>query len=400
MLRFAVLGLLVACTSGLDIGEGTPLPGCQVCSPGAVRAGRIYSSLSQFAANRTGTIVASRSDGIAWLGDDFTVEDATPFYLPAWLAIDDAGGIAVVDNSSGSGSHLFSLAPDHRQRWSVLAPDKPVASSEQIVVQVQGDGDTLFARRVADGSLAWQRSTLDVGDPVTFAPDGTLITTGFISGTVGIGGAALPLVPGRLPSALGSRDAFVAALDPLTGEARWATRIHELPVAELEPEPWLGKDWGNVPVVGVGPAGEIAVWNPRSGVLTLLDATGTQLRQWRLWWPSTECPGPDACSLTRVVLPDGDRVLISDTLCTDFIIADPNTQTTTCNSTVTQYSATGRDWERAFPGSDLELLTLADGRLLAEVPGGPAISITVDGAIYPVNGVGREIGAAIVELMH
>lgn len=340
MIRLALFVLLVGCASDED--TGTPLPSCQECGPGAIRGGRFFPStrLGPIIANRAGKVLAALDDRFVWVRDDFTLEHSMwSDYDDFKIAIDGAGGgvLALLpDPTDPSGAMnpktVIALAPDHTERWKVplgvLGIAGVAASSDMIVLDVwRGGGPTLVALRVADGSMAWSKSLGTVG---AFAPDGTLIVTGTFSGTLDLGGTTTPLV------ATGT-DVYVAAADALTGEARWAVRLD------------VADDKQNIPAVGVGSAGEVAVWWYPQGTgpsaLTLLDAAGA------VRWTQPFDGG------TTALLPDGDRVL--------------TTRVTSSEVAIAQYSAGSLDWQRPVTGGGaVKLLALAGGRLIGAITNG------------------------------
>jgi len=90
------------------------------------------------------------------------------------------------------------------------------------VLHSAGWGDVLLAQLDADGNHLWSRRAGDPGHQeiraIAAAPDGGLVIAGGLEGSLDLGA-------GLLVSA-GSRDAFVASLDP-DGDATWSHRYGE-----------------------------------------------------------------------------------------------------------------------------------------------------------------------------
>lgn len=288
---------------------------------------------------------------VVWIDEAFMLEPAHDFkHGMTDMALDDAGGGAVVlavhsDYDYSDDASVVALAPDHSETWRIplglFYHSKVVANGDVMVLQTdareingaeverEGSGQRLVALRVADGSIAWHKL---IAGNLAIAADGTVVVAGTFNQTLDVGGTATPLTSAGYGG-------YVAALDPLTGDGRWALYLGGTEVAIT------------LPVLGVGPAGEVAVaWKRDSAPMSmwLLDASGTVR-----WTQSTE-------ALITTLVPDGDRVLASSDSSNTFEI----------DGTFAQYSASGIDWERQVTGDgrqEVRLLTLAQGRLIASI---------------------------------
>lgn len=375
VVRVVVLASLIACT-GDERDEpdvGVPLPQCKECGPGALRAGRRYSSLRSVGANRSGTIVGVSNDGLVWLRDDFTREHSMPFaHENVGFSIDDAGGVVVTigppdDLGPATPSYttpVTALAPDHSTKWktSTGAFFGALANTE-IVLLSSPAYPALIALHAADGSAAWSKRGPSYTSRLGFAVDGTLIVAGTFSGTLDLGGTAQALVATGM-------DVFVAAIEPSSGSARWATRID---VTDETAFPILN-------AFGLGPNGEIAVsWADTGGPsLSLIDAVGTV--RWTLAVP--------LINRMNSLIPNGDLVLA--------------TTLTGGESAVAAYSANGVEWRRVISAGagwrEVSLLELVGDRLLASIKSvgdatGPTTT-TIGDVTYDGSGL------AVVELVH
>jgi hypothetical protein len=374
MFRFALLLLLAACAS--DVDEGTALPPCQECGPGAIRAGRFFSSLGRVVANRSGIVVGATERGLVWLRDHFTVEHSTELqHVNIAIVIDELGGGAAVPLSDEhdpdawrSSWPVYGFTPDHSIKWTTRVTgliDTVRASSEIVSLDVFTDSPAALALRASDGSMAWRKPLVRM----VLAADGTLIYSKYFSGTLELGGTTTPL-------AATGNDLVVAGIDRLTGDARWAVMLDDPNEAAQSTRPLT---------LGVGADGEIAVSWVADGipVLSLIDATRTVL--WTQ--PSSACGG----SLWSLQ-PYGDKVLA---------IATP---AMTTDDLVVQCSATGLDWQRAITGTGwhgASLLALGS-RLIAAISSSTPLgsppsfkpTTTVGDVTYEGDGV------AIVELVY
>jgi outer membrane protein assembly factor BamB len=389
MFRLIAVLALVACTTDPVIDDGTPLPACQDCGPGAVLAGRfVVSELGPqpVIANRQGTVVRVLENRVAWLGSAFTTE-ATLGISDGLvsIALDDAGDTAIATGTyvdvhemqdyTWADAAVIGLGPDHVQRWrtelgnvqgarvaassAIIAVVTDAKQIDGVTISTSRNGASLVALSASDGRLLWHIDRY-VG-PIAFAPDGTLIVAATFSGTLDLGGTTTPLTTT-------GTDGFVAALDPMTGAGKWALQLDAM--GSTTPE--LGG-------VAVGPGGEVAAsWTtdfdavPAS--VMLIDATGVV--KWTQPASRDEVYGS--------IVTDGEHVLTS-------------------GAAFAQFSTSGMDWQRSIagPGQHVgQVLALAGSRLLGSIYsaplgiGDPPVTTTVGDVTYDGDGI------AVVELAH
>jgi len=390
MVRLIAVLALAACSTDPVIDDGTPLPACQDCGPGALIAGRFVTSElgpQPVIANRQGTVVRVLDARVAWLGSAFTTE--ATFAISDDLvnvALDDAGGTAIATGTyvdveemqdyTWANAAVIGLGPDHGQRWrtelgnvlgvrlaassSIIAVITDAKQINGVTISTSRIGSSLVALSASDGSVLWHISQPFVG-AMAFAPDGTLIIGATFTDTLDLGGTTTPLTTTGI-------DGVVAALDPMTGAGKWALRLDAM--GSMTPE--LGG-------VAVGPGGEVAAswttdYDAVPASVMLIDATGV------VKWTQPATRG----EVYAPIVTDGEHVLTS-------------------GGGFAELSASGMDWQRSIAGPGQhagQVLAFAGGRLLGSIYsaptgiGDPPVTTTVGDVTYDGDGI------AVVELAH
>jgi hypothetical protein len=376
VVRCIVFVVLAAGCSSSAPDRGVPLPACTACGSGALVGGRLFAPDNGIAvANRNGVVLREAGDQVVWLGDGFTTQGWQTFDQGILdVGLDDTGDAAVAVGTddcetamSGFGATLVAFGADRDAVWrddlgTVYQTAILAVTPDVILVTIVTDyaNETIrgvpitsptVALRTSDGSVAWQQDLLGAAA----APDGSLVVAGSFSGTLDLGGTA--------PSLTSTGTAvYAGALDPATGEGRWAS------VVDAD----IGSGLPNIDALATGPSGEVAMaWradlDAPAGSLAMLDATG-----------NVEWTQPLAQPITSLVT-DGDAVVAADREQTSFA----------------EYSMAGLDWQRPVTttGQDTPaVLAFSGGQVIASIStvGGtapPPDSTTVGDVTYAGDGL-------------